>query len=57
MGFYNNICWQASSELESNDIKREIGRNAINIQIAPDLIFSNQYNFKELAYQKEKKYF
>ena len=23
MGFYNNICWQASSELESNDIKEK----------------------------------
>ncbi len=55
MGFYNNICWQASSELESNDIRREIGKNAINIKIAPDLIFSNQYIAKEYFYQKEKK--
>ena len=53
-GFYNNICWQASSELESNDIRRVIGRNAINIKIAPDLIFSNQNIFKELTYQKKK---
>ena len=54
MGFYNNICWQASSELESNDIKREIRQNAINIRIAPDLIFSNQYNLREKVYKKEK---
>lgn len=55
MGFYKNICWQASSDLESNDIKRVIGRNAVNIKIAPDLIILNQKNIKKLAFQKEKK--
>ena len=54
MKFYNNICWQASSELESNDIKREIGRVASNIKIAPDLIFADEYILKELSYKKEK---
>jgi len=54
LGFYKNICWQASSELELKDIKREIGKSAKNIQIAPDLIFADGYNLKELSYQKEK---
>ena len=54
LGFYKNICWQASSELELKDIKREIGQSAKNIQIAPDLIFADGYNLKELSYQKEK---
>ena len=53
VGFYNNFCWQASSELEFKDIRREIGLTARNIQIAPDLIFLNKYIFKELPYQKE----
>ena len=54
LGFYKNICWQASSELELKDIKREIGQSAKNIQIAPDLIFADGYDLKESSYQKEK---
>lgn len=37
LGLYNNICWQASSRLEYEDIKRVLGTTAENIQIAPDL--------------------
>ena len=39
VGIYKNLCWQASSELEALDIKRELGDTAKNIHIAPDLNF------------------
>ena len=35
---YNGLIWQASSDNESNDIKRVYGEFAKNIKIAPDLI-------------------
>lgn len=53
IGFYNNLCWQASSELEFRDIRREIGKNAKNIYIAPDLIFSNSLIQNKISYQDE----
>ena len=41
IGLYDNLCWQASSQLEYEDIQRALGKAATNIHIAPDLIFSN----------------
>jgi glycosyltransferase involved in cell wall biosynthesis len=40
-GLYDNLCWQASSVLEKEDIRREFGDIATNIQIAPDLLIHN----------------
>jgi glycosyltransferase involved in cell wall biosynthesis len=37
-GLYNNLYWQASSQFELNDIRRELGLIAKKIKIAPDLI-------------------
>jgi glycosyltransferase involved in cell wall biosynthesis len=37
LGLYNNMIWQASSEHEVNDIKREMGKRIQKISIAPDL--------------------
>jgi glycosyltransferase involved in cell wall biosynthesis len=37
LGLYDNHCWQASSQLEAEDIRGVFGKAAINIQIAPDL--------------------
>lgn len=39
VGIYNNLCWQASSDLEAADINRELGNIASNVKIAPDLNF------------------
>jgi glycosyltransferase involved in cell wall biosynthesis len=44
IGLYKHTCWQASSELESQDIRRVIGVTARNIQVAPDLNFLKSIN-------------
>lgn len=36
-GLYNNMTWQASSEHEVNDIKREMGKRVHKVSIAPNL--------------------
>ena len=37
LGLYGGVLWQASSEYEAADIRREFDRN-VNIRIAPDLV-------------------
>jgi glycosyltransferase involved in cell wall biosynthesis len=37
LSLYNNMTWQASSEHEVNDIKREMGKRIQKISIAPNL--------------------
>ena len=49
---YKHACWQASSELESEDIRRVIGATARNIQVAPDLNFLKSIN-ETLPYQRK----
>jgi glycosyltransferase involved in cell wall biosynthesis len=44
IGLYDNLCWQASSDLEKQDIKRVLGHIATNIKIAPDLLSQNLFN-------------
>ena len=51
-GLYKNLCWQASSELESKDIYRQLGSTANVIKVAPDLIFSKQYAPKKILNKK-----
>ena len=53
IGLYNNLCWQASSELESTDIRRELKNVARNIYIAPDLNSLNLSPRDEVSYQKK----
>jgi len=37
LGLYNNLCWQASSEYESEDIQNEFAVSGENIHVALDL--------------------
>ncbi|MDA8631250.1 glycosyltransferase family 4 protein [Litoricolaceae bacterium] len=37
IGIYRYLNWQASSEFEAQDIRREFGNHAENISVAPDL--------------------
>ena len=53
IGLYKHTCWQASSELESEDIRRVIGGAARNIQIAPDLNFLKWSINDKLPYQRK----
>ena len=53
IGLYKNVCWQASSKLELDDIKRVIGVTAKNIQIAPDLNFLKWSVHNKLPYQRK----
>tara|TARA_B100001057_G_C22871425_1_gene959104 strand:- start:6432 stop:7610 length:1179 start_codon:yes stop_codon:yes gene_type:complete len=49
---YQNLFWQASSELEANDIKRELKNFAKSIYIAPDLISTDWTINNNIARQK-----
>lgn len=53
IGLYNNLCWQASSELESEDIRRELKNVASNICIAPDLNSLDFSSQDKISYQKK----
>ena len=53
IGLYKNVCWQASSKLELDDIKRVIGVTARNIQIVPDLNFLKWSVHNKLPYQRK----
>jgi glycosyltransferase involved in cell wall biosynthesis len=53
IGLYKHVCWQASSELESEDIRRVIGVTARNIQVAPDLNFLKWSINDTLPYQRK----
>lgn len=37
LGLYSDLQWQASSAFEADDIRREMGKTATRIEIAPDL--------------------
>lgn len=38
LGLYRNICWQASSEQEAEDIRRALGCSASRVMVAPNLL-------------------
>lgn len=46
IGLYQDITWQASSEYEAADIRREMRETAKNIVIAPDLLPENPPAFE-----------
>ncbi len=54
LGVYDHLCWQASSEFETNDIERELGSVAKNIIVAPDLIYSNWSIKNKISYNKSR---
>ena len=56
IGLYDNLCWQASSNLESKDISRELKNTPKTIKVAPDLISSNWIIRKDVTYQKKDKF-
>ena len=53
IGLYKNLCWQASSELELVDIRRQLGSTANVVKIAPDLIFSKKYVPRKIFNKKK----
>lgn len=38
LGMYRHVCWQASSEHEADDIRRALGRAAVRVRVAPNLL-------------------
>lgn len=38
LGLYRQVCWQASSEQEAEDIRRALGDSALRVMVAPNLL-------------------
>lgn len=52
LGLYKNLYWQASSQFELLDIKREFGNVAKKIYVARDLTPSNKFSEKYIVLNK-----
>jgi glycosyltransferase involved in cell wall biosynthesis len=51
---YQDLNWQASSELEARDIKKEFGSIIKKIKILPDLIVPVKFKYKKKISKKQK---